>query len=88
MPTIDLRRGAPPASVLLDEGEVTVPAGVLSAAARAYRVRHPSRRRGRPRIAVDLERITTTTTAREAAALLGVSPSTARRILRALRSDQ
>ena len=84
---VDLRRGAPQVAVLLDEGKATIPAGVLSAAARAYRVAHPSRRRGRPRIAVDVNHVDTTATAREAADLLGVSPSTARRILRALRGE-
>lgn len=84
---VDLRRGAPPVTATLDEGEDTVPAGVLAAAARAYRVRHPSRRRGRPRIAVDAGLVTAATSTREAAAILGVSPSTARRILRSLQEQ-
>lgn len=84
MTTIDLRRGAPLASVLLDEGEDTVPAGVLAAAARSHRRRHPSTTRGRPRSRVTVEEALAAVEGRTltaAAALLGISRSTLRRLL-------
>jgi DNA invertase Pin-like site-specific DNA recombinase len=81
---VDLRRGAPPVAVLLDEGEDELPAGVLAAAARAYRVRHPSTKQGRPRAPVTTAEVRRALQGRSVAAaaeLLGVSPMTVRRRL-------
>lgn len=84
MTTIDLRRGAPPVTATIDEGKVTVPASVLAAAARAYRVRHPSAKQGRPRAPVTTAEVKRALRGRSVAAaaeFLGVSPMTVRRRL-------
>lgn len=81
---VDLRRGAPPVTATLDEGKVTVPSGVLAAAARAHRQRHPSTTRGRPRTSVTVEEALAAVEGRTltaAAAILGISRSTLRRLL-------